>query len=110
MPLTGLKDWFTAEGIPNVVELDWWEQITLVRKKGDVVDVKKKSELAVVTNSKRGNDEKEEYLYKVTFTPTQHWSNRGLFDRNISLWVQSCCHRRPAFKYLNRSYAGIVCG
>lgn len=44
------------EGIKNVQELDWWASDYLGAK------------------------------LKVTFTPAQHFSSRGLFDRNKSLW------------------------
>ena len=43
-------------GIKNIYELDWWENIEI-------------------------NPET-----RITFTPTQHASARGLFDRNKSLW------------------------
>ena len=43
-------------GIKNVVELDWWQSRVL---KQDI---------------------------EVTLTPAQHFSSRGLFDRNKSLW------------------------
>lgn len=42
--------------IQNVTELDWWQEV------------------AFSANS------------KIIFTPTQHWSARGLFDRRKSLW------------------------
>jgi N-acyl-phosphatidylethanolamine-hydrolysing phospholipase D len=54
----GLKAWFTDRGISptRVVELDWWQ-------------------------SHRFNERVE-----VTFTPAQHWSRRGPWDTNASLW------------------------
>lgn len=52
----GLKDWFTKRGIHKVTELDWMESVVL-------------------------NEE-----LKIYFTPAQHWSRRGLFDTNQSLW------------------------
>lgn len=53
----GLKSWFTARSIKNVVELDWWEEI-----------------------------EDMPTGLKVTFTPCQHWSARSAWDRKKSLW------------------------
>jgi L-ascorbate metabolism protein UlaG (beta-lactamase superfamily) len=47
-------------GISNVVELDWWQTYELTGLN---------SELA-----------------KITLVPAQHWSARGLFDRNEALW------------------------
>ena len=52
----GLKAWFDAREIPNVVELDWWDEIAL---QDDL---------------------------KLTFTPAQHWSRRTPFDTNATLW------------------------
>ena len=54
----GLKAWFLSRGIASqqVVELDWWQ-------------------------SHRFSEDVE-----ITFTPAQHWSRRGLWDTNQSLW------------------------
>ena len=54
----GLKAWFVDRGISaaRVVELDWWQ-------------------------SHRFNEQ-----VAITFTPSQHWSRRGLWDTNESLW------------------------
>ncbi len=53
-----LKNADTLEeaGIKNIIELDWWQ-----------------------------SHEVNDHL-KVTLTPAQHWSSRGLRDRNKSLW------------------------
>jgi L-ascorbate metabolism protein UlaG (beta-lactamase superfamily) len=51
----GDKKLLQKNGIQNVEEFNWWENIKI--------------------NSSI-----------LTFTPTQHWSARGLFDRNESLW------------------------
>jgi N-acyl-phosphatidylethanolamine-hydrolysing phospholipase D len=54
----GLKAWFLERGISatRVIELDWWE-------------------------SHRFNEQ-----VNVTMTPAQHWSKRGAWDTNQSLW------------------------
>ena len=54
----GLRSWFLKRGISpdRVIELDWWENH---RFDGRV---------------------------EVTFTPAQHWSRRGPWDTNKSLW------------------------
>jgi N-acyl-phosphatidylethanolamine-hydrolysing phospholipase D len=54
----GLKAWFVDRGISaeRVVELDWWQS----SRYDDRVDI--------------------------TFTPAQHWSRRGPWDTNQSLW------------------------
>ena len=54
----GLRNWFLQRGIEpgRVIELDWWQ-------------------------SHRLNDDVE-----ITFTPAKHWSRRGPWDTNKSLW------------------------
>lgn len=53
-------DWFRREGIANVVELDWWEECApLGEARGDV---------------------------RAWFVPAQHFSGRGVNDRNATLW------------------------
>jgi len=54
----GVKAWFVNRGISaeRVVELDWWQ-------------------------SHRFDEHVE-----ITFTPAQHWSRRGLWDNDESLW------------------------
>jgi len=51
----GIQAWMARLGIPDAVELDWWEHHDL----GSV---------------------------EFHFTPAQHWSARGLRDRNRTLW------------------------
>jgi len=52
----GNKALLESEGIGRVEELDWWDQVTL------------------------GPDS------RIILTPAQHFSSRGLFDHNRSLW------------------------
>jgi len=52
----GLKAWFARRGVQRVTELDWWQSAELAGR------------------------------VQLTFTPAQHFSARGLFDRNRSLW------------------------
>lgn len=52
-------DWFRREGIANVVELDWWEDTLPVDARADV---------------------------HAWFVPAQHFSGRGVNDRNATLW------------------------
>jgi L-ascorbate metabolism protein UlaG (beta-lactamase superfamily) len=63
----GNKELLNSEGIGNVIEMDWWQTS------------------AMDTNT------------KITFTPTQHFSSRGLLDRNATLWgsfmIESNGHR-----------------
>lgn len=53
-----VADWFRREGIDNVVELDWWDEVQPVSDR----DV------------------------RAWFVPAQHFSGRGVNDRNASLW------------------------
>jgi L-ascorbate metabolism protein UlaG (beta-lactamase superfamily) len=52
----GDKALLESAGVKRVEELDWWEKVEVTPET------------------------------QVTFTPTQHFSSRGLFDRNKSLW------------------------
>ncbi len=58
----GIRDWMIDKGIKGerVVELDWWQSRD-VQINGEQL--------------------------RVTATPTQHFSGRGLFDRNKRLWA-----------------------
>lgn len=62
----GLKAWFENEGIARVEELDWW-------------DTRPEAE-----------------SLHVTLVPAHHWSRRGLFDTNASLWGGFAVEWRPA--------------
>jgi N-acyl-phosphatidylethanolamine-hydrolysing phospholipase D len=55
----GVKKWFAAEGISNVLQMDWWDK-HLLKTAGGEVDIH--------------------------FTPVQHWSARSLGDRRATLW------------------------
>ncbi|CAK9203950.1 unnamed protein product [Sphagnum troendelagicum] len=59
----GIKSWFTDLGITNVVELDWWQEHKVSIPVGD---------------SSRS--------LRAICTPCQHFSGRGLTDRNKTLW------------------------
>lgn len=64
----GLKEWFASQGVTNVVELDWGEQVTHF---------------------------KDHQTYAiVTALPCQHWSRRTLLDRNKTLWTSFAVHSR----------------
>jgi L-ascorbate metabolism protein UlaG (beta-lactamase superfamily) len=53
---SGDKELLVSVGIKDVHELDWWEEIQISP------------------------------TLKISFVPTQHFSSRGLFDHNKSLW------------------------
>jgi L-ascorbate metabolism protein UlaG (beta-lactamase superfamily) len=52
----GVKKFLVSKGISNVVELDWWEDTNL-------------------------NE-----IIRIQAVPAQHFSGRGIFDRNTTLW------------------------
>jgi L-ascorbate metabolism protein UlaG (beta-lactamase superfamily) len=52
----GVKKFLENKGISNIVELDWWEDTSLSEK------------------------------ISVQAVPAQHFSGRGIFDRNATLW------------------------
>ncbi|NGX51338.1 MAG: hypothetical protein K1060chlam2_01204 [Chlamydiae bacterium] len=56
----GVKRWFQKQGIKHVVELDWWQETELGIRGQEVV---------------------------ITAVPTQHFSGRGILDKNRSLWA-----------------------
>jgi L-ascorbate metabolism protein UlaG (beta-lactamase superfamily) len=58
----GDKAWFDRRGFKHTRELMWWDQHTLRPERAGAGEV------------------------TVTFLPAVHWSQRGLFDRNRSLW------------------------
>ena len=59
----GVGKWMKKQGIRHVVELAWWEKMTL--------DVEGKPPLSL----------------EVTAVPSQHFSGRTLFDKNQTLWA-----------------------
>lgn len=55
----GLKQWFQKQGIRQVIELNWWEE-TKIGLQGQEVGI--------------------------TAVPSQHFSGRGIWDKNRRLW------------------------
>nr|WP_315479431.1 MBL fold metallo-hydrolase [uncultured Rhodoferax sp.] len=55
----GVKKWMAGEGIENVKQMDWWENLLVKLPNGEL---------------------------DVHFTPVQHWSSRGIADRRATLW------------------------
>lgn len=58
----GIKDWLEGQGVApeRITELNWWQEAEVIV---------------------RGQ------TLKITATPAQHFSGRGLFDRNQRLWA-----------------------
>jgi L-ascorbate metabolism protein UlaG (beta-lactamase superfamily) len=65
----GDKALLESAGLNRVEELDWWEKVELTPE------------------------------MQVTFTPTQHFSSRGLLDRNESLWGSYIIRNREHLIY-----------
>lgn len=67
----GDKAWFERHGFKDVQEYGWWEQEVCIHPE-------------------------TQQSITLTFLPAVHWSGRGLFDRNRSLWgswmLQSSSH------------------
>jgi N-acyl-phosphatidylethanolamine-hydrolysing phospholipase D len=70
----GLKAWFDARGIPNVQELDWWNN-------------------ADIATDAAGQSLPQ--AVRIHFTPSQHWSRRTPFDTNLSLWGGYMVEHKP---------------
>jgi L-ascorbate metabolism protein UlaG (beta-lactamase superfamily) len=58
----GDKAWFDRRGYTNVVEHTWWEDTSMSLQNAEISPV------------------------RFTFLPSAHWSQRGVFDKNKSLW------------------------
>lgn len=66
----GDRKWFLKRGCDNAIEFNWWDE-----QSASTLSI---SEL----NSKLEGNNKVSF----TFLPSFHWSQRGLFDFNKSLW------------------------
>lgn len=58
----GNKAWFCNCNFKQVTELNWWEQKEIVFSDDSSMNL------------------------RLTFLPAKHWSQRGIFDKNRSLW------------------------
>jgi L-ascorbate metabolism protein UlaG (beta-lactamase superfamily) len=78
----GDKAWFERRGFKRVREFMWWDQHTFTP-----------------TRAGTGNA-------TITFLPALHWSQRGIFDRNRSLWgswMIEGVHAPPVTRLLSTS-------
>lgn len=64
----GLKGVLANEGITNVIELDWWEKVSLNRY------------LTKSSNCELPDE------YEIVCVPGMHWSGQYVYDANKSLW------------------------
>lgn len=74
----GNKKWFTASGIHNMTELDWWEERELA--------LSPSVNLTDVTTVEDASVKKPEILARIGCLPCQHVSARTLWDRSKTLW------------------------
>ncbi|KAI1958063.1 hypothetical protein LOZ59_003611 [Ophidiomyces ophidiicola] len=75
----GNKQWFTASGIHNVTELDWWEEREFVLSpSGDVIK-------AIAAENSLDNP--PNISARIGCLPCQHISARTLWDRSNTLWA-----------------------
>lgn len=63
----GLKKLLNKHGITNIIELDWWEEVSL-------------NDLIYKTCISKPDD------YSIVCVPSMHWSGRHVIDANTSLW------------------------
>jgi len=68
----GNKSWFTARGIHNVTELDWWKECDM-----QLSPTQPKSDL----------NNPGSIMARIGCLPCQHTSARGITDRNATLWA-----------------------
>lgn len=109
----GLKKTLRGLGVTNVVELSWWESFH-VPPGGDATTTttttsnnnkrhssssdQSPSSTAMPTSTARPGGVSDMQPHnlasdgsiEIVFTPTQHWSCRGLFDRCTVLWGSFC--------------------
>ena len=65
----GNKAFLDSKGLPHVTELDWWQEVQLTPE------------------------------VKLVSTPSQHFSNRGLSDRDGTLWTSYVLQGPPGVTY-----------
>lgn len=66
----GLEAWFKKHGLRNVTELDWWED----------------AEINLTLGRAGDSGAPRDVTARISCTPSQHTSGRGIFDRDSTLW------------------------
>jgi L-ascorbate metabolism protein UlaG (beta-lactamase superfamily) len=74
----GNKDYLETRGIKNIVEMDWWQLET------------RNSKLETRHESVSDESRVTNLESRITFLPAQHFSARGVTDRNRTLWWAFC--------------------
>ncbi|KAL2854972.1 beta-lactamase superfamily domain-containing protein [Aspergillus pseudoustus] len=76
----GNKDWFIETGIPNVTELDWWDE-------RDISLSPSQSVTEVKTPGESSGPKAADISARIGCLPCQHFSARTPFDRCKTLWA-----------------------
>lgn len=84
----GNKKWFTASGVENMTELDWWETRDVRLSEGKLGKSEwhtngKTEDLAIVSPT---SEESDKIAAAVGCLPCQHASARTPFDKSHTLW------------------------
>ena len=77
----GIKPWLAERGVTNVVELDWWDSVTLpaTPSAASAQPLVQRNGAGIAAGASSD-------AVQVFLTPAQHWSARGLGDRMKTLW------------------------
>ena len=78
----GNKKWFTACGLHQCTELDWWDEIEFTLTAQSQVSAGKPS----VSSGEHSASSDRQITSQISCLPCQHTSNRGLTDRAVTLW------------------------
>ncbi|KAL3453341.1 beta-lactamase superfamily domain-containing protein [Aspergillus insuetus] len=76
----GNKDWFIETGIPNVTELDWWEE-------RDITLSPSQPGTEVKAPAEGSSSKAADISARIGCLPCQHFSARTPFDRCKTLWA-----------------------
>lgn len=94
----GVGDYMQSMNVKNYAELDWWQKdcFHIQRKQATTIDNQfrdNKPELTTIsTNAINQSEQRARALQRnrieldIYFTPTQHFTRRGIYDMNKSLW------------------------
>jgi N-acyl-phosphatidylethanolamine-hydrolysing phospholipase D len=89
----GIKQWLldniSRMDPSSIVELKWWDQVTLIRQ--DVSSAQHEVMLST-TGTPSVADVRGKSSITLTCAPAQHWSSRTPFDRNTRLWCSWAVH------------------
>lgn len=94
----GLRKTLKGLGVTNVVELSWWESYKVSPNGDSSTNVHSDSSTAMPKSTAMPDNHMDDESrgdvsdgsIEIVFTPTQHWSCRGLFDRCSVLWGSFC--------------------